>query len=166
MLRSICQYDYPSTLTAENKPANASCCVLSDLQMLIESITKETYLETAFYGKLLNAGIIRDDGYINSYDDALRLILMDREIVIQRPEIRAAIMSNMKRWKWFRVGIDNTPLPSIGFLKSRQHAVLIISQAVSESGKIDVQVIDPKLRGSKARYILPITDIKKIGTFA
>lgn len=164
-IRPLCQYDYPDTLTKAGKPANASCCVLTCVQMLIESITGEAYIQTDFYSRMLRAGIIRDDGYINNYDNALVMILTERHEFIHQPQVRQAIIHNMRRWQFFRPDVDAIPLPAIGYLASRQHAVLIIGKDKDIKGDVELVIIDPKFRGEKAKYNIPAKDIKKVGTY-
>lgn len=164
-IRPLCQYDYPGTLTKAGKPANASCCVLTCVQMLIESITGEAYIQTDFYGRMLRAGIIRDDGYINNYDNLLALILMDRQEFIQQPQVRQSILGSMRRWQFFRPDVDAIPLPAVGYLKGRQHAVLIIGKEQEIQGDTELVVIDPKFRNDKAKYTMPAKDIAKVGTY-
>ena len=175
IIRSICQYDYPDTKTSQDKSANASGCVLACLQMQIEAITGETYLETEFYNKLRANKIIRDDCYINNYDDALRLMLIDRQAFAGQPNVIEAIKRFSIRWGWFHaVNIPTAansdgdfipPIPLIAFMKARQHAVLIVSMSKSDVGTVICKVIDPQFRGDKARKTMPLADFKKFGVF-
>ena len=57
------------------------------------------------------------------------------------------------------------PIPVIGYLANRQHAVLIVAAARSEAGEITFKVIDPKSRGEKARQVLPLAAVRKFGVF-
>ena len=173
--RSICQYDYPAKLTSQGKPANESCCVLACVQMQVESITGETYLETDFYNKMLSNRFIREDGYINNYDDILRLILIERKEFQQQKNVIAAIQKFSVRFGIYHnmkipdgapdSGDFVPPIPVIGYLANRQHAVLIVAAARSEAGEITFKVIDPKFRGEKARQVLPLAAVRKFGVF-
>lgn len=140
--------------------------------MLIESITGEAYIQTDFYSRMVNAGIIRDDGYINNYDNALVMILTQRHEFIHQPQVRHAILQSVRRWQFFRPDVDllgqsflGIPLPAIGYLASRQHAVLIIGKDKDIKGDVELVIIDPKFRGEKAKYNIPAKDIKKVGTY-
>jgi len=174
LLRTICQYDYPATETAEKKPANASGCVLANLQMQIETITQKTYLETVFYEKLLRARVIREDCYINSYDDALRIIALEQDTISAPAELQRRMQSIARyRWQFFKkisppenemCGVFSLPVPMIGYMAKRQHAVLITAMAVC-GGLVDMHVIDPKFRGDKARMNMKQADFKRFGGF-
>jgi hypothetical protein len=173
--RSICQYDYPAKLTSQQKPANESCCVLACVQMQVESITGETYLETDFYNKMLSNRFIREDGYINNYDDILRLILIERKEFQHQANVIAAIKQFSVRFGIYHKmqlperpadsGDFVPPIPVIGYLANRQHAVLIVAASQSEAGEITLKVIDPKYRGEKARQVLPVSAVRKFGVF-
>lgn len=173
--RSICQYDYPAKLTSQGRPANESCCVLACVQMQVESITGETYLETDFYNKMLSNRFIREDGYINNYDDILRLILIERKEFEQQKNVIAAIQKFSVRFGIYHNikmpdGSPNSsdfvpPIPIIGYLANRDHAVLIVAAARNEVGEITLKVIDPKFRGEKARLVMPLSAVRKFGVF-
>ena len=174
LMRTICQYDYPATKTAEGKPANASACVLANLQMQVETITQKTYLETAFYEKLKRSRVIREDCYINSYDDALRIIALEQDTISSPAELQRRMQSIARyRWQFFKdiappgneqCGVFALPVPMIGFMAKRQHAVLITNIAVG-GGIVDLHVIDPKFRGDKARYNIKPDEFKRFGAF-
>ena len=174
LMRTICQYDYPATETAEKKPANASGCVLANLQMQIETITQKTYLETVFYEKLMRARVIREDCYINSYDDALRIIALEQDTISTPVELQRRMQSIARyRWQFFKkvsppvdeqCGVFALPVPMIGYMAKRQHAVLITNIAVG-GGIVDLHVIDPKFRGEKARYNMKPDEFKRFGAF-
>ena len=171
LTRSICQYDYPATPTQAGKPANSSACVLAVMQMQIETITGETYLETDLYKKLTAARIIRDDCYINNYDDALRLVLFDRKEFVNQPETIERIKKSAMRWAFFHrinempPGEHRPVVPITGYMKAKQHAVAIVSFAVPEVGEVLCKVIDPKYRGEQARRVMPLSDFKRFGVF-
>jgi hypothetical protein len=174
VIRSICQYDYPATLTSTGKPANQTGCVLACLQMQIETITGERYLETEFYNKLLANRIIRDDCYINNYDDALRLMLIDRAEFRGQVQVVEAIKRFSMRWGWFHaVNIPKNshegefipPIPLIAFMKKRKHAVLIKRFSYSQDGEVFCAVIDPQFRAEEAQKVMYLSDFKKFGVF-
>jgi hypothetical protein len=175
LTRSICHYDYPAKLTSQGEPANKSCCVLACVQMQVEAITGETYLETDFYHKMLSNRLIREDGYINNYDDILRLVLIDRKEFQSQANVIAAIKACSVRFSIYHkmqltessanAGDLVPPIPIIGYLANRHHAVLIVAAAKSEAGEVALKVIDPKFRGEKARQVLPLAAVRKFGVF-
>lgn len=175
ILRQICQFDYPDTLTAEKKPANASACVLACLHMVIESITQQTILEHEFYNMLKLARVIREDCYINNYDDALRIVLMQRHKIMTPADGARFLGLGAHRWSFFKKieppenalgGVLQFERPFIAYMKERQHAVLLTTILVNEIGEIEFQAIDPKYKGERARKtIYKPKDFTKYATF-
>lgn len=184
ILRQICQYDYPDTLTAEKKPANASACVLACLHMLIESMTQQAILEHEFYNMLKLARVIREDCYINNYDDALRIVLIHRHKIVT-PAEGARFLGTAEgarflgtvahRWSFFKNieapkdapgGVLQFQIPMVAYMKERQHAVLLTTMLVNEIGELEFQAIDPKYKGERARKtIYKPKDFTKYATF-
>lgn len=175
ILRQICQFDYPDTLTAEKKPANASACVLACLHMVIESMTQQTILEHEFYNMLKLARVIREDCYINNYDDALRIVLMQRHKIMTPADGARFLGLGAHRWSFFKKieppenapgGVLQFERPFIAYMKERQHAVLLTTILVNEIGEIEFQAIDPKYKGERARKtIYKPKDFTKYATF-
>jgi hypothetical protein len=175
ILRQICQFDYPDTLTAENKPANASACVLACLHMVIESMTQQTILEHELYNMLKLARVIREDCYINNYDDALRLVLMQRQKIMSPADASRFLALGVHRWSFFKKiekpenapgGVLQFKTPFVAYMKERQHAVLLTTMLVNEAGELEFQGIDPKFRGEKARKtIFKPQEFSKYATF-
>lgn len=175
ILRQICQYDYPDTLTAEKEPANASACVLANLHMIIESMTRQTILEHDLYNMLKHARVIREDCYINNYDDALRLVLKEHHKIMSPAEGARFLGIGAHRWAFFKKieppkdapgGVLEFQIPMIAYMKARQHAVLLTTMLVNEAGALEYQAIDPKYRGEKARTtIYKPGDFTKYATF-
>ena len=157
ILRQLNQKDYPEA----GKKAG---CVLTGLQMIIESMTQSQIEQETFYNMLLNKKIIRADAYVNNYDDALRLIIMNiaTAATIINPQLVRAIAQNMVHWEF---SIDQEPqvYPAIAFLGG--HAVLVTESIKSEGGEVDFQVIDPNRRGAAGRYVIQRERIKKFGGF-
>jgi len=158
ILRQLNQNDYPEA-------AKKTACVLTCLQMIIEHMTQSQIEQKIFYTMLLNKKIIRQDAYVNSYDDALRLIIMQiaHSAAIVNPALVKAIAENMVTW-CFSIAQEPTTYPAIGFLGG--HAVLVTEAIKSEAGDIDFQVIDPNRRGSAGRYVIQRERIKRFGGFA
>ena len=175
ILRQICQFDYPDTLTAEKKPANASACVLACLHMVIESMTQQTILEHEFYNMLKLARVIREDCYINNYDDALRIVLMQRHKIMTPADGARFLGLGAHRWSFFKKieppenalgGVLQFERPFIAYMKERQHAVLLTTMLVNEIGELEFQAIDPKYKGERARKtIYKPKDFTKYATF-
>ena len=175
ILRQICQFDYPDTLTAEKKPANASACVLACLHMVIESMTQQTILEHEFYNMLKLARVIREDCYINNYDDALRIVLMQRQKIMTPADGARFLGLGAHRWSFFKNieapkdtpgGVLQFQIPMVAYMKERQHAVLLTTILVNEIGEIEFQAIDPKYKGERARKtIYKPKDFTKYATF-
>lgn len=120
--------------------------------------------QKSFYNLLLARKIIRPDAYINSYDDALRLILLQisAAAAVVNPAIIKAITENMVQWQF---STDEAPqvIPCVAFIGG--HAVLVVDVVKAESGDIDIKVIDPARRGASARYVIPRERVKKFGGF-
>jgi len=157
IIRQICQKDYP--------PAGAkSACVLSCLQMIIEDMIQSPIDQKTFYELLLTRKIIRPDAYVNSYDDALRLIILrlSSTATIVNPNLIKAISEHLRQWQF---SVDDMPLvlPCIAFLGG--HAVLVTEAKTSEGGDIGLQIIDPNRRGAAGRYVIPRERVKKFGGF-
>lgn len=175
ILRQICQYDYPDTLTAEKKPANASACVLACLHMAIESMTQQTILEHEFYNMLKLARVIREDCYINNYDDALRIVLLQRQKIMTPADGGRFLGLGAHRWSFFKNiespkdapgGVLQFQIPMVAYMKERQHAVLLTTMLVNEIGELEFQAIDPKYKGERARKtIYKPKDFTKYATF-
>ena len=175
ILRQICQFDYPDTLTAEKKPANASACVLACLHMVIESMTQQTILEHEFYNMLKLARVIREDCYINNYDDALRIVLMQRQKIMTPADGARFLGLGAHRWSFFKNieapkgapgGVLQFQIPMVAYMKERQHAVLLTTMLVNEIGELEFQAIDPKYKGERARKtIYKPKDFTKYATF-
>lgn len=175
ILRQICQYDYPDTLTAEKKPANASACVLACLHMAIESMTQQTILEHEFYNMLKLARVIREDCYINNYDDALRIVLLQRQKIMTPADGGRFLGLGAHRWSFFKNieapkdapgGVLQFQRPMVAYMKERQHAVLLTTMLVNEIGELEFQAIDPKYKGERARKtIYKPKDFTKYATF-
>lgn len=175
ILRQICQFDYPDTLTAEKKPANASACVLACLHMVIESMTQQTILEHEFYNMLKLARVIREDCYINNYDDALRIVLMQRHKIMTPTDGARFLGLGAHRWSFFKNieapkdapgDVLQFQTPMVAYMKERQHAVLLTTMLVNEIGELEFQAIDPKYKGERARKtIYKPKDFTKYATF-
>ena len=175
ILRQICQFDYPDTLTAEKKPANASACVLACLHMVIESMTQQTILEHEFYNMLKLARVIREDCYINNYDNALCMVLIQRQKIMTPADGARFLGLGAHRWSFFKKleppentsgGVLQFERPFIAYMKERQHAVLLTTILVNEIGEIEFQAIDPKYKGERARKtIYKPKDFTKYATF-
>lgn len=127
-------------------------------------MTQSQIEQKTFYDMLLNKKIIRKDAYVNSYDDALRLIILQiaHTAAIVNPALVKAISQNMVHWE-FSINQEPPEYPAISFLGG--HAVLCTEAIKSEAGEIDFQVIDPNRRGSSGRYVIQRERIKKFGGF-
>lgn len=153
LIRNLCQKDYTEAPINKDKGIN-ECCVLTCVQMIVESKIGEPISQNGFYKDALYGGAIRADGYINNYD---RLMIADS---LDLANLDWCFSHNLKDLKE-QLAKNNPVVCYIG-----GHAVLAID-VVDDYNALPgvVTVVDPKYKGDKAVYAMKTDKIKRMGYY-
>lgn len=153
LIRNLCQKDYTEAPINKDKGIN-ECCVLTCVQMIVESKTGKTYPQNDFYHDAIKNGAIRPDGYINNYD---RLLIVDSMDIARLDWCFSHDLKDLKE----QLAKNNPVVCYIG-----GHAILAID-VVDDYNALPgvVTVVDPKYKGDKAVYAMKTDKIKRTGFY-
>lgn len=156
-IKQICQFDYPEE-SIDSTNGKKGTCVLSVVQMSLESIFGEALgLRECYFG-LLQAGIIRKDAYVNSYERAYQWYKKQIRFYRRNPtDLKGSWVFSVDKMDMISQIEQENPV----FLFLGGHCVL--AEAYNHSTD-QVSVVDPYYKGDQARYKL-MRPIKKIGFF-
>ena len=156
-IQQIYQFDYPEE-SIDPTTNKKGTCVLSVLQMALESIVGESLTLREFYLGLLKAGIIRKDAYVNSYERAFEWYRKQIRFYKRNPtDLKGKWVFSVDKMDMISQIEQENPV----FLFLGGHCVL--AEAYNHAEDM-VYVVDPYFKGAAARYKL-LRPIKKIGFF-
>jgi hypothetical protein len=155
IIRNLCQKDYTKAPINKEKGINEAC-VLTNVQMILESKSGITIDQDTFYEKAIENMAIRADCYINNYDRLVNIFMS----VPQMPDVNWEFSHDLADLKK-QLAKNNPVVCYIG-----GHAVLAVDVIDDHNATPKhITVIDPKYRDEKAVYGMDTAKIKRIGFY-